>query len=372
MFTRGLVLCLMLAVASVAQAGAVIDLVSSAPTIPSGGSVTVSVYITQDADPALAPMLPRMVQLDTSASTSGLAFSAPGTSGTIVEMWDFETASDCPGSCGTAHVIDAAFPVVSAAYGDATHLGPDATVQMNLPDTIQTKIGEIVVECGTADAGPVTINVLNAADQGADAGARLFFGFGANVDGTPITTWTAAAGDITGGSIVLTAECTEDPNLIAALPVCDGSLWRIQDNFVELTFDGDVTGSAAPAIRELLAGGTFGPDISGQFTFSNPSSDVLRIDENGDSDLAHGTWYGIIGGNYQVNYQVAIGDVTGDGRVISLDVSNINGGIPCFACPDDRRDINGDGRIISIDVSITNGFIPYFGTAQPTGHTCIP
>ena len=57
-----------------------------------------------------------------------------------------------------------------------------------------------------------------------------------------------------------------------------------------------------------------------------------------------------------------------DGQVLSFDVNVINGGNPCFDCPDDRRDINGDNRVLSFDVSIANGRIPSSPVPRPDGH----
>jgi hypothetical protein len=151
---------------------------------------------------------------------------------------------------------------------------------------------------------------------------------------------------------------------------------------MELVFDADLTGLPGPGeiqIRELLAGGAFGSDISGEFTFSIPgAANVLLIEENGDGTLDHGMWVGVINAGYaaatpfQLDRQVAIGDATADSRVLSIDVSSMNAEIPCFTGCTPRLDINGDGRVLSIDVSITNGFIPSFGTTKPDGHGCLP
>ena len=74
-------------------------------------------------------------------------------------------------------------------------------------------------------------------------------------------------------------------------------------------------------------------------------------------------------GPFDLHFPVQVGDASADNRVLSFDVSVINGGIPEFDAPDDdRRDINGDGRILSFDVSITNGSIPSFPVTKPSGH----
>jgi hypothetical protein len=322
-----------------------------------------------------------MVQLDTSASTSGLAFSAPGTSGTIVEMWDYDSATECPegpGVCGDAHVIDAGFPVVSSAYGDATHLGPDETVQMRLFDGVQTKVGEFVVECGTA-SGTVTVDVLNALDMGADAGARLFFGFGANIDGTPITTWTAANADIAGNSIEL--ECVGGPEvtLESSDPLCDVSLTRAADNCFRLTFDGPITAPAAGEIliQELLDGGAVGADLSASFTYTVEGGNVLKIAENGDV-FSNGTWYGVFSGTwggvaaFEVDYRVVYGDVDSDGTTGGLDANDIWGARGAAQGECDKYDIDADGNIGGLDANDAWGNRGSTAGPKPTGHGCLP
>jgi hypothetical protein len=179
-----------------------------------------------------------MVQLDLTASDPGLAVSSPGTSGTIVEMFDFGSATGCPGTCGTAHLIDSGFPVVSAAYGDAAHLGPDASLQMNLIEGVQTKIAEIIVE--GLSLGSHTLDVMNAGGSGADDGAQLLFGFGANIDGIPITNWKATEGDLTGGTLLLEVSwCASDLDCDDTVPctldICeDGICVFIPDDTIEL------------------------------------------------------------------------------------------------------------------------------------------
>jgi hypothetical protein len=54
--------------------------------------------------------------------------------------------------------------------------------------------------------------------------------------------------------------------------------------------------------------------------------------------------------------------------VFNDDVSVINTGIPCFDCPDDRRDINGKNQNLAYDVSVTNGNIPSLTVSKPGGH----
>jgi hypothetical protein len=172
-----------------------------------------------------------------------------------------------------------------------------------------------------------------------------------------------------------------DNYLTGSLPANEESLWRSANNLVRLTFASDIAWPFAGAftIREMLDGGAFGPDLSGQFTMTvendgNSDPRILRIAENGDV-LTHRTWVaiGYAGGGdiapFELQFPVQVGDASADNRVLSSDVSVINGGIPDFSADDDeRRDINGDGRILSSDVSIVNGSIPSFPVPKPAGH----
>lgn len=378
MFTRGLVLCLTLAVVSMAQAGVVIELDPPTTIVPPGG-MSVPIYATQTGGPD--PMLVRMVQLDFAASDVELVLSAPGTSDTIVEMWDYESASDCPigGTCGDAHLIDSAFPVVVSAYGDADHLGADATLQMNLVDSLRTKIGEVFVECdGT---GVFTLDALNAADQDPDLGASLLFGFGVNIDGTPITTWKAADGDVTGSSVELTCDVVP-VDLVDSNYPCDMSLTRTGGHVLRLMFDGDISVPAAGQlmIQELAAGGAFtGPDLSDQFTFTVEGGTTLRIAENG-TVLANEAWYGIYNagtwpgvGAFEMDYVVVIGDVNDSGFTNFSDLAVINQNLSGSSADDDVYDINASGFVNFSDIAAANqfGIVPASEAPdKPDGHVC--
>jgi hypothetical protein len=152
--------------------------------------------------------------------------------------------------------------------------------------------------------------------------------------------------------------------LASSDPPNDGSLWRRENNTVRLEFSRSITppSPGEVTIRPLLGCGVSGDDLSGGFDFTIESDDqgrarILRIQELGGI-LAHGQWYffsndGTWAGvaPFTLHYVLQIGDVTGDGQVLSSDVSAINGGIPDFEAPDnDRRDVNGDRRVLAADV----------------------
>lgn len=383
MFTRGLAICLTLAVASVAQAGAVLTLERTGTgDILVGSSEIINLHLTQTDGVTTPPMLVRMIQLDMSASDAGLSFAAPGTSGTIVEMWDYASATDCPGTCGDAHLIDADFTdsVVSTAFGDASHLDPDDMFQMNLGDGVQVKIGEIVVTCEAV--GSQTMDALNAADTDLDAGAKVMFGFGVNIDGTPITVWTAYDADVTGNTLVLPCiPDVTDVNLVPpADPICDASLTRSHDNCMLFTFDGAIAAPNAGdiTIRELDTGGGYiGLDLSDQFTFTVEPGDILKIAENGDV-LDNGTWYGIVNSGwsgvtaFKVDYRVVYGDVDNNGSTTAADASDVWGNRGPAAGDCDPYDVDGNGSITASDASDTWGLRGSVAPAKPAGHACSP
>ena len=175
------------------------------------------------------------------------------------------------------------------------------------------------------------------------------------------------------------------PDLIGSEPLCDESLWRIEKNFVLLTFMGPITEPAAGEImiQEITDAGGTGADLSADFTFSvEGAGNVLRITENVDSPLnplTHRHWYRFTnlgawagGGLFERDYVVQMGDCTNDGLVVGADFSCVNAKISCFNCPDDRADINGDNLILGADASLVNSFISSFPVAKPSGHDCSP
>ncbi len=165
-------------------------------------------------------------------------------------------------------------------------------------------------------------------------------------------------------------------------PARGESLWRDQNNIIRLTFDADIVAPDAGAvmIQEMIAGGTYGDDLSAGFTFTVENSGqgqprVLKIRETGSS-LQHRKWYAVRNTGawagfapFTVQYVVQVGDANNDGRVLNTDFGVINAAIPIFnATDDDRRDINGDGRVLNTDFGVANSKIPSFTVAKPEGH----
>lgn len=176
---------------------------------------------------------------------------------------------------------------------------------------------------------------------------------------------------------------TIPPTMVASVPSTGQSLWRTTNNIARLTFSQNITAPLAGQveIRQMLPNGLFGADLSSGFTITLENDGaaqprILKIVDNGASDLIHRNWYAIrnIGGwttvaNFTVQYVVQIGDATNDGQVVNLDASTVNAGIPNFTPADnDRRNIDGDGAILNADVSAVNARIPSFVVPKPTGH----
>jgi len=193
---------------------------------------------------------------------------------------------------------------------------------------------------------------------------------------------------------VFQAAWTGPPVEVPRLPPCDGvvmtqsvpasgqSLWRNQKNITRLTFDWDLSTPPAGAvmIQEMIAGGTYGEDLSAGFTFTIENNGqgqprVLKVRETGTT-LQHRKWYAVRNTGawtgvapFTVQYVVQVGDANNDGRVLNTDFGVINAVIPIFsAADDDRRDINGDGRVLNTDFGVTNSKIPSFTVAKPEGH----
>ena len=153
-------------------------------------------------------------------------------------------------------------------------------------------------------------------------------------------------------------------------PGMDENLWRSANNHIvcepidlaPMPTAGDIM------VRELLAGGAYGPDLAVDFTFAS-DADAFSLTENG-SVLSNGTWYGVSIGGAMVHLCVQMGDANNDGRVLPNDLSLINTAIPTFlAEPTDRRDINGDSRLLPNDLSLANTAVPTLSRpAKPAGH----
>ncbi len=409
MSLRAMALGLSLVVATVAQAGVNVRLAprDPGPFPPSepgltGSRVRVDIFLSQDTT---GPRLVRLVQFDFNATSAELVLDTPFTAtlgGPVADdlrFWVFDSLALCAGDstmCSAGHLIDGTLddtrpPGVKTTYmafGSETELGTNPTLQVELPaDGSEVRIGEVIVifPNGIAD-GTYTLDVVNTAAASGDAGAQVHWGFGANIapNNIPITRLKATTpGDVTGGTVELVVG---DPKavLTSSDPACGVSWPRSANNFAMLTFDGDLMapGVGEVEVRELLATGAFGADLSTNFTFSIVNDGgglprILRVVENG-TQLTDRTWYAIIDNGwanvdpFEVDIVHLIGDENGDGRVLSSDVVNINSSISFSLVTDSRRDINGDNRVLSADVISANGRIQFATVPKPDGHACVP
>ncbi|MFH0981560.1 MAG: right-handed parallel beta-helix repeat-containing protein [Planctomycetota bacterium] len=187
-----------------------------------------------------------------------------------------------------------------------------------------------------------------------------------------------------------------EPVFTEAKPPDQGTLWRTAKNCVRLTFDSNISapGAGQVWIQELLAGGAFGGDLSGGFSFTvendgggNPR--VVRIRDN-DATLAHRKWYGIrnLGGwcgaaPFEVQYVTLRGDVNNDGFVKNADASAIYPHVSPQQVPDccaweydpgdpadrGRFDVNGDCYVKNADASAVYPYVsPLPKPPKPSGH----
>jgi hypothetical protein len=256
------------------------------------------------------------------------------------------TALNAPYPTGTP-ILDVAQPGTPVMLVQGSFTAPDA------PNTCHLNVMNLFANVITADADGVVYYKTEQAGVG------------------EITNLTLTVLDIPSGV-----------TLVSSSPACLGSLWRNQNNFVTLEFDGTAPAVAAGQVQinALDPDGAFGPDLSSQFTFAS-NGNSLRIQETG-SVLTHRSWIAIraVGGShpgindFRVNLVVQVGDADGNGRVNNGDANAVNGGIPCASCPDDRRDIDGNNRINNGDTNLVNGRVPSATLGIPGGHegTCNP
>lgn len=380
MIKRGLALGLVLGVASFANAGAVIDLRPDATPSPfnpncefvAGAQVTVEVFLTQSggSDREL-----RLVQLGFSGTDA--AIGLPTDVSWEVTSEDHFVEDEIGGQRPDLVAIAYTGPIdpINPDATPLTALGPDAARQLTLPGTGEIKVAQFDITLPAA-AGSYELNVLT--------GAEVHFGF--SLPGfDPITAWKAtqaAPDDVTGGSFTFDVAAQ---NVTAVSPNDQGSLFRSNGNEIVLTFNTNI-GVAGPIanpgveINQLQNGGVLGADLSGNFSFAvendggNPR--ILRITET-TASLSHLSWYtvrntGAFGAvaPFRVQHKVLVGDVDGDGLLLSGDAGLINNAIPCFFACDPSLDVDGDGLILSGDAGLANNGIPVFFVPKPAGHDC--
>ena len=140
---------------------------------------------------------------------------------------------------------------------------------------------------------------------------------------------------------------------VGAEPPADGTLSKVANNCLELTFLSTVSlPVAGPALAIVpLAGGA---DVGSQFTYTlEPDGVTLMATENVVA-LTNRTWYRItpVAGfdvwPFELDVCTLIGDANGDGRVMALDLGLIwsqNGQVTTGRC-----DIDGNGIVMALDL----------------------
>jgi hypothetical protein len=174
-------------------------------------------------------------------------------------------------------------------------------------------------------------------------------------------------------------ECERRPNfLVESDPPAGRTLGRSSQNTICLSFRCDISPTVRLgrdlSVAELMPGGTFGADITGGFELiRRDTRTVCLIDRL--SRLQPGHWYamsnpgwdGVQG--FSLLYPVLVGDVDGNGWVLSSDFARLNAVIPTAKADlFDRRDVNADGTIDEVDGASVLSWIPKRTPAKPAGH----
>ncbi len=174
-------------------------------------------------------------------------------------------------------------------------------------------------------------------------------------------------------------DCEAAPNyLLQSEPTGGQTLPRNRRNVLRLRFRCDLPAAPVPGVNivvaELLDGGHFGDDLSSNFRFSVEDGSVLRVEER-TPILQHGRWYAVTNAGWPTvqyftsQHSVLVGDVSGDGRVLALDLARIKAAIPSLLqSDDDRRDINGDRAVTFADFSAALVRYPSDRIPRPIGH----
>lgn len=138
-------------------------------------------------------------------------------------------------------------------------------------------------------------------------------------------------------------------------------------------------GAGNVEIRELLANGQFGSDLSSSFSFTIENGNVLRVEEDG-TVLDNETWYAVLNddgwsdvADFQMDYVVVRGDADNSGTTTAVDASDIWGMRDLDPVPDDSRyDIDANGDITALDANDAWGYRGSEAPTKPTGHICLP
>jgi len=397
MFKRGLVFCLALVLVTSAKAQVNITFNPPGGSFPAATGVDVEVFLTNTSG---ANKEVRFVQLDFTASTAGLLSGATypaNPAGATVPFWDFSSITTCsttPSTCGQNHFIEAIPATPRPGVGSIAWKGltQDESLQITLTNNVARRIGVIHLQ-PAASPTPYTLNAINAAGVGPDAGSEIRWGFGviAGDDLTKVRSGSVPA--LTGGtgSYTFTGGTCGGPDvtLVSADRGNNAALSQIRRNKIIITFSGAVPAAPPVAadftVRKLLAGNTFGPNIAAQFTYTVNGSTLIVQDtavSPTPAALENGSWYSIHSmgtwscvADFCLDFRVRHGDADGNGLVNFADLANANTSVGQPQNDANRwRNIDANAVINFADLAAANTFIGNPPTAKPAGHlaVCVP
>jgi len=162
------------------------------------------------------------------------------------------------------------------------------------------------------------------------------------------------------GRVDIGADEFQAPFLAGSEPVADGTLCRIQNNVIELSFDGSAHLIGPVALKIVPIGGNPDTDdVGGSFTYelttSTDPNDTLRATENGAA-VVDRTWYRFGPGEdllverFTLDLCTLHGDANGTGRVTTSDYSEVKGHMGEDV--DARCDLDGSGHVTTADYSV--------------------
>lgn len=154
---------------------------------------------------------------------------------------------------------------------------------------------------------------------------------------------------------------------------------------LEFTCPIPLPSAAQISFRQLLPGGSLGPNLIGSHVLPFPLFPVDPVHDPGGpfrglrftaiQEFQQATWYRVevpspFGGlpPLQFDLPVLIGDVDNDGFVLNRDVLLANAGPFGPVTPTDRRDLNGNGSLSNADVVGINAMVPRRMPPKPSGH----
>ncbi len=236
---RAIVITLVLSIASIAHAGAVIELVPSTGGPYSFGQIITVDVILRNQEPAVRML--EVIQLDFSDSDPAIGFDANFT---------FDYSSILLGSSFYAEFP--ALPVPSTVYISGTS---DPNLQFMLPASGTLHIGSIDVTIPMA-LGIYIMDVMNTDDPGVNAGAQLAW---EPSGGGATTLWRSFTGELGGGQFAIIVGGSNIQFVDGNGPNSTGFDWVNSRSSLQDALD--LAAISAGTITEIrVAQGTYKPD----------------------------------------------------------------------------------------------------------------